>query len=230
MKAVSVSRSLAGNFAGPVVSGVGLGHGYVDFGTFVLALTAPGAPRMPNGVETKVRVDRGCTASMGDGLLCVGGEVVQPGPEWEPRPAIDHLPERGPHLRPDPEELAGRGAGLTPAGDDVLAGYVAGLALFHGRIAEAGAIAWAARWRTTGLSATLLAYAARGELPEPAHDFLERDDPRALAAFGHSSGRCLMLGLSLAAAGPDGRPASLQDLLEAAAPWGLRLEPSWFGY
>jgi hypothetical protein len=98
----------------------------------------------------------------------------------------------------NPRRLAGRGPGLTPAGDDLLAGYAAGLVLWHRRHEEAQAIADAAAPLTTLLSGTLLRHAARGELPEAAHALLERGDPEPLRRFGRSSGRVLMLGLALA--------------------------------
>jgi hypothetical protein len=70
--------------------------------------------------------------------------------------------------------LAGLGPGLTPAGDDVLAGFAALMMLlssrlsaddvFRGQVAEV--IARVARPRTTMLSGVLLEYAARGEVAE----------------------------------------------------------------
>ena len=175
-----------------------LGLGYIDFGAFVIAVTKPGAARMPNGIEAEVNPIRGASAVIGGGALQIDGVTVEPGPAWEPVPAVVHVPQAVMHHRPDPERLAGRGPGLTPAGDDILAGYVAGLTLFHHREPEAEAIAGRAARLTTALSATLLRHAAKGELPEPAHAWLEGGDPRALEAFGHTSGRCLMLGLTLA--------------------------------
>lgn len=84
----------------------------------------------------------------------------------------------------EPLRLAGRGSGLTPAGDDILAGYSAGLTLFHGLTEEAAAMAELTAPRTTALSATLVGHAARGKLPEPAHALLERGDSRPLRRFG----------------------------------------------
>lgn len=61
--------------------------------------------------------------------------------------------------------LLGLGSGLTPLGDDVLAGWVAtAVATRHTGLAPIrSAIAISARRRTTTLSATLLTCAARGE-------------------------------------------------------------------
>jgi hypothetical protein len=65
--------------------------------------------------------------------------------------------------------LLGLGGGLTPLGDDVLAGWLAtAVASRHPALDEMrSAVALAARDRTTALSATLLSCAARGEgVPE----------------------------------------------------------------
>jgi hypothetical protein len=206
VKAVSVSSGILPYFSAPAVAGLGLGLGYIDFGTFVLAVTRPGAPRMPNGVETPVRAERGVHAWLGGGVLRVGGESIEPGEVWEPTPAVVHMPEPVDGFTPEPEALAGRGPGLTPAGDDVLMGYAAALTLFHGLRDEAFDIVRRARPLTTRLSATLLDHAARGELAEPAHDFLGRGDSGPLERFGQSSGRCLKLGLMLGAGLDRDRP------------------------
>ncbi len=216
MIALSTSRALLGAFAGPELAGTAAGGGYLDFGDLVVALTPPGGPRMPNGVETAAHVLRGTAVRMGFGRLLLGVLELRPGVVWEPVPEVRHRPSGGPRLRPDPDRLAGRGPGLTPAGDDILCGYVAGLLLFHDRRDEAAEIALGAAARTTRLAATLLRHAARGELPEPAHALLANGDARPLVAFGHSSGPCLRLGLLLAAEAPGGRAAGLAELLELA--------------
>jgi hypothetical protein len=103
--------------------------------------------------------------------------------------------------------LLGLGGGLTPLGDDVLAGWVAAMtaAGHDGRHAVADEVPRLAPARTTLLSATLLGCAARGDvLPEYAAlvaGLRRRDHLRALeriAAVGHTSGRGMLLGLVLA--------------------------------
>lgn len=113
--------------------------------------------------------------------------------------------------------LAGRGPGLTPQGDDVLAG----VALAVGALA--GAAGWsrtetqaflaalcsaAVRRRTTPLGATLLELAARGHALEPAGALLafgpagERRRSRALARLGrvgHTTGRAYAVAIGAAA-------------------------------
>jgi len=106
-----------------------------------------------------------------------------------------------------PEDLIGRGSGLTPLGDDVLAGWAATSYALGARVVLPDA-----RQRTTLLSATLLDCARRGEvLPEfralvvalrrsdasadRRHEIA--DAARALAAVGHTSGAGLLLGAAL---------------------------------
>jgi Protein of unknown function (DUF2877) len=197
--ALSTSRALLPLFAGRELLGIAAGRGYLEFGELVVALTPPGGPRMPNGIEIAARVPPGTVVRIGLGRLLLGTLEVRPGAAWDPVPKVHLRPSGGPRLSPDPDQLAGRGPGLTPAGDDILCGYVAGIFLFHDRRKEATEIALRAAARTTRLSATLLRHAAVGELPEPAHAFLTDGDPRPLAAFGHSSGLCLRIGLTLAA-------------------------------
>lgn len=110
-------------------------------------------------------------------------------------------------LRVDPADLpgavaalCGRGPGLTPAGDDVLAGI---LLLAQDPAADtlvAGA-------PTNDIARAFLLWAARGQSIEPVHRFLAAavagDRPAGAAAlghvlrFGHSSGADLAAGLRL---------------------------------
>lgn len=103
--------------------------------------------------------------------------------------------------------LGGLGPGLTPAGDDVLAGVLLARRALGGAGAEPELVAVAGGVATTGLSAALLAWAARGQAVEPVHELLgnlavgDRTAAAAgvekVAAFGASSGADLLLGLKL---------------------------------
>jgi hypothetical protein len=110
-------------------------------------------------------------------------------------------------LRAAAEELGGLGPGLTPAGDDVLAGLFLAARARFGPGAEPGLLAVAASVVTTDLSGAFLRWAARGQHVGPAHDLLTaaaRGDGggAALAVarldrFGSSSGADLAYGLGL---------------------------------
>ncbi len=98
------------------------------------------------------------------------------------------------------DALAGLGPGLTPAGDDALAG----LLLIVGAHDRAAAVAAADRARTNDIARAFLAWAARGQSIEPVHRLLAAgDDGTASTAladllrFGHSSGADLAFGLGL---------------------------------
>lgn len=110
--------------------------------------------------------------------------------------------------------LAGAGIGLTPAGDDFLAGVLAALR-YHGRSRGVPApeeffekLAHRAGRRTTPFSGFLLRCAARGLVSRPVSDWLEAvhtgrpeaagDQVPALAAMGHSSGLDTLCGMLLA--------------------------------
>jgi hypothetical protein len=56
MRALSIAPFAAELVTGPSRTGVGLGHGYILFENRVRALTPPGRPRMPNGIETQLLV------------------------------------------------------------------------------------------------------------------------------------------------------------------------------
>lgn len=108
--------------------------------------------------------------------------------------------------------LLGRGSGLTPVGDDVLAGWIATRVATGGPCsAVVAAVRDRARAATTGLSATLLDCAARGDvLPQFRRLLLEltRSEPGALTTavdrlddlvrVGHTSGAGMVLGTTLA--------------------------------
>jgi hypothetical protein len=98
------------------------------------------------------------------------------------------------------DALAGVGPGLTPAGDDTLAG----LLLVLGAHDRAAAVAAADRARTNDIARAFLAWAARGQSIEPVHRLLAAGDAGAASAalsdllrFGHSSGADLAFGLRL---------------------------------
>lgn len=116
----------------------------------------------------------------------------------------------------------GRGPGLTPSGDDVLAGAIATLwstgALAPSPLASLRrALDRAARERTTEISAEYLYYACRGMVAGPLRSLLaalhHADTPAAIAAvnrlrgYGHTSGMDSILGViaasrHLAGSGP----------------------------
>jgi hypothetical protein len=194
LQARSVTPFATELLAGPRLDGIGLGHGYVLFGDRVLALTPPGAFRMPNGVETELVVARGESVTIGDGVLATPSTLVTPGPVWEPRPTARVALALQPPPRVELETLAGRGPGLTPLGDDILIGYAAAHALSGN---DAAAVAVRAARRTTSLSRTLLRLAAQGALPEAAHRLLVDGDPEPLLAFGATSGKGIAFGLAL---------------------------------
>ena len=125
--------------------------------------------------------------------------------------------------------LAGLGPGLTPSGDDALGGFIGVIAVWRDRTPTRGAptygitpppptkgdgalatiIADAARPRTTLLSATLLAHAARGEMAEHVGELLmalalPREESATVLqaaervlAYGACSGGDMLLGLLL---------------------------------
>jgi uncharacterized protein DUF2877 len=110
-------------------------------------------------------------------------------------------------------ELLGRGGGLTPVGDDLVAGAAATVAAAGDvGFGSAERTAWLAalvpaglRARTTALSATLLELAIAGAGARPLHALLrlDRDDwleqLARLEKLGASTGRAMALGVGMAA-------------------------------
>lgn len=168
---------------------------YGEDGGFVVVVVSPGGPLLPNGVRVTGPVSRGPVA--------IEGAHV-----WDPTlrldvPAIDiefddSLVERD--LEALGAELIGRGPGLTPEGDDVVAGMAGVLAAAQRHDDVAALLGADLRRRTTALSATLLELAAQGLGPEPLQAVLA-GRPGALdrlLAMGHTSGRAYARGAAAA--------------------------------
>ena len=133
--------------------------------------------------------------------------------------------------------LQGRGAGLTPSGDDMLAGVLLVCAMNPGRRRALRALANSAR--TTSLSRAFLMWAAVGQSIQPAHELLEaaaagdlagmHRSARSLASVGATSGRALVAGIALAA--PELPPAIMprphvaQHAVGPASPVGSPVGP-----
>jgi hypothetical protein len=212
--------------AGRVVARFGT-CAYADLGGALVAVEIAGGVRLPCSVllgppdhsgDVLAGVQPGAEAVAGDGSLRLGSLTVRVVRWWRPAPprgarppaydTADHLPGRWDELaRP----LLGLGPGLTPAGDDLLAGLLVGLAGRPDlRDPLAAAVSRLAPGRTTWLSAQLLRLAADG-LAAPAvvavADALAGRGPDdalatalpALLAVGHTSGAALARGLLLAA-------------------------------
>ena len=104
-------------------------------------------------------------------------------------------------------DLAGRGPGLTPAGDDALAGYLLARRALDpaGARTEAAVVLTVARRATGQPARSLLRAAARGEAFEPVASMLavllRADGPalaaalRRLSALGATTGRAALTGL-----------------------------------
>lgn len=125
--------------------------------------------------------------------------------------------------------LGGRGPGLTPSGDDVLAGVALVARIAGGEAVEERLCASVAAVPTTDVARAFLAWAARGQSIAPVHDWLlavaAGDAPRAgralarLHAVGADSGRHLAAGLAL---GIGQLPRSATHTARAGTSPGLR--------
>lgn len=206
---------------GRVLAAVG-GAVHLAVGAGVLSVTAAGVPLMANAVSVDAHaaalaaVPVGAPASLGpaglragplwvpfDRTTRVGATVVG---SWQGDPV--RVDARG--LRALADRLVGRGAGLTPEGDDLLAGVALALAA-RGREAEARLLVPPdADRRTTRLSACLLRLAARGHGPAAAVALLSAPDDAGrraaaaeLARLGASTGAALIRGMVAVLDGAD---------------------------
>ena len=197
---------------------------YVDLDGWCLGLVSAAASRVPCALWSSLPdlgELAGLPVTVADGSLTIGAtevriaRLVDPrvttvgrhgNARFEPRIAMTSgwdLPTDGRLTTAHLDRLIGRGPGLTPLGDDVLAGWFATrVALGRPDAVLAGAV----RRRlgvTTLLSATLIDCALRGEaLPQLAHWLADpcRDTREALLAVGATSGAGLLTGASLALA------------------------------
>lgn len=179
----AASRALESLLYGPRVEGTAVDGRHLWFAGYVVSLTEPGGARVPNGIETEIAARPQQRVAIGNGSLVIGDVTLSPGPPWNPVPSITSRHEV---LPPGPDPLMG---------DDVLAGYVAGLVLLHRRRERALRIAVDAAARTNALNGTLLRHAAHGEVPEPVHALLLTGDPAPLMRYGGSSGQSWLRGL-----------------------------------
>ena len=181
---------------GPFVRGEVLGSQDLRFADYVVTMTRPGAPRMPNGIECASRMRARERVAIGGGRLVVGRTVVSPGPEWDPMPLVS-MPRRALPAGPEPllRVIASEASGAMSLSDCALAGYVAGIVLMHGHRERAARLAHETAARANPLTATLIRHAALGEVPEPVHGLLAGGQPRELlSAFG-AAGQAWLRGL-----------------------------------
>ncbi|MBV9594714.1 MAG: DUF2877 domain-containing protein [Actinobacteria bacterium] len=216
--------------AGPDRVGRVVGHvenaWYAEIDGRIVALLGLRAVRVPCGLALAVElptVDPCGPARIGGGRFSVGGLTVCAG-RFVDRRVPRLTPPRLTVLRLTAADrsvgstglpglaaagtLVGRGAGLTPEGDDVLAGFLVAAVAFGLPVEPLRRwVCSTARQRTTAVSAALLEHAADGEaIPELAAYVLALagygDATGAyerLAAVGHSSGRALARGADEAA-------------------------------
>ena len=209
---------IASPIAGRTFTIVGRGReaAYGDDHGFVAVFTER-PPVLPNGGQVRR-------------LPSVGDEVVAVGEVWDPtlRIVSAELVADGPEdlveavVSRDPSLAAaagrhwiGRGGGLTPEGDDLVAGVAAVVASspWPGALRDEwlGALVGDdLRSRTTSLSATLLELAVRGMGPEPLQALLagEHSALARLEALGHSTGRAIARGAAVGLLTVDIRPST----------------------
>jgi hypothetical protein len=144
-----------------------------------------------------------------DALACAGSGVAPPAGAARVGTIVAALVRAG-RLEELADTVGGRGPGLTPSGDDLLAGVLVVARLWWGTTAGAGLGSVAESVPTTDVARAFLLEAARGRSIAPAHDWLValasgHDEAaaraaRRLVAVGASSGAHLAAGLALAVA------------------------------
>jgi Protein of unknown function (DUF2877) len=188
------------------VVGRGRETAYVDADGFIVVLSV-GRPVLPNGVQVGRLPAVGeefvvpADAVWDPTLRIVAADLVADGPE----DLVRAVESRDPSLAAAAgARWIGRGGGLTPEGDDLVAGVAAVVAAstWPPALREA----WLAALvgadlgsRTTALSATLLELAVRGMGPEPLQALVAGDASAydRLVALGHSTGRAIARGAAV---------------------------------
>ncbi|HZM29602.1 MAG TPA: DUF2877 domain-containing protein [Acidimicrobiales bacterium] len=222
-----VHEALTGPLCPAEVVAAGPAATYLDVAGDLLAVVAAGGVLLPCAVALAdgVRPPVGDRLAVGGGAVWVDGRPALVVRRWfDPRVrvrAVDpqalarlvavvaEIPAPDPAVpadATDPGVLLGRGVGLTPSGDDLVAGRLAALRARGSAEAEAlgDAVRRLAPGRTTRLSAALLAAADQGAVvPEAAAVLRAAADPaavvpaaRRLLALGHTSGWYLAAGLA----------------------------------
>ena len=193
-----------------------------------------------------VRACSGDRCVVGDGQLEIGAVKASVVRWWDPHPSLESISPSALALHcadarqrfdcPDDEGLGralenedpaavrhsmcallGKGEGLTPEGDDILAGMLAGLRLLGPVLGAPGArgmlaavapiVLTEAPFRTTALAAALLRHAVAGEVADPVAAFLQALTGRGslegavaeLRKMGNTSGLATGCGILLAA-------------------------------
>ena len=200
---------------------------YVQLDSDVLAIVTAKVPRGP----LHLRVHQVPPLEVGESFVI---ELISEDPHycWEPAPVESKALKRSRPVLPSADasalagsaavrrasqtlndhdlagtagHLAGLGPGLTPSGDDVLAGILLVAALTK-RFSPAELRAAADTTRTHDISRSFLQWAANGHSIEPVHDLLAavaagqptQGAEQAVASVGATSGHDLLLGLRLA--------------------------------
>lgn len=179
----------------------------------IVSVTSAGVPLMANAVRVDVPPERLAGVAPGGaatldrrglqaGTLRVRLPVAPPVAatavgRWDGPPAVVDVDA----IRSLSARLPGRGPGLTPEGDDLLAGVALAL-VARGRRAEAALLAPPdLEARTTSLAATLVRLATRGHGPEPAVRMLASEAAgrdaaeRELVGLGGSTGAAIARGV-----------------------------------
>jgi hypothetical protein len=189
---------------------------YLEVDGFVVVVTEPGTPLLPNSVSgsaegaltvwdpTLSPASRSCGHRL---LAAFSVDPAEVFPDREGAHGVARLLASvstgdAVQAREGLESLIGRGRGLTPEGDDFVAGAVAVVAATgapHPLLEELGRLDL--RGRTSLLSATLLELAAAAQVPEPLQRAFAGDDHGMSDLFrlGHSTGRVYALGAAAAA-------------------------------
>ncbi len=208
----SSSDLLTALLFGTQKKGKALGPREALFGDYVVALTAVGTPRMPNGIECTVTIPaRSGRIVIGDGRLCIGHFDIAAGRPWDPIPKLRPMEVLPPGPVPQLSALSTWVGAAPVRGDALLAGYIAGLVLLHSHPQRAADLARHAAAESPPVTATALRHAARGEVPEPVHRLLAAGDASALMNWG-ATGMLWLRGLvsagyPFAAATPPRAPA-----------------------